>query len=59
VTPSRKVTPSPVAAQQWCKGSDLQDRVGEEEADSLRLLVAVSACGAFVDAPLVGGDRPR
>ena len=36
------------------------EHVGDEEADGLRLLILVGACGAFRSrAPQSRGDRPR
>jgi hypothetical protein len=48
MTPSREVTLSRVTRQQEFTRSDLQKRIGEKQADSLRLLIVVAACGAFV-----------
>ena len=44
------MTPSRVTRQQEFTRSDLLKRVGEEQADSLRLLIVVGGHGAFVAA---------
>jgi hypothetical protein len=50
MTPSREVTLSRVTRQQEFTRSDLQKRIGEKQADSLRLLIVVGGHGAFVAA---------
>jgi hypothetical protein len=42
--------PAPAAAQQEFRRSDFQERVVEEEADGLRLLIGVGGPSAFVAA---------
>jgi hypothetical protein len=53
VTRSDAVTVTP---QQEFRRSDLHERVAEKQADGLRLLILVGACGAFVPMPSAGID---